>query len=83
MDLELNHDCKVWSPGQTKFLEAIRKGLTIADSNDAYSSTGMSPRRLFACGEPGAGKTEAVIGAAIAAAKNGAKVFIGARRGLW
>ena len=61
----------VRSPEQAAVIEAVSKGVAIDDPNaDAHS------RMLLVTGQPGAGKTEAVIACASAAAAKGERVLI-------
>ena len=62
---------RVWSDEQREVLEIAASGVAVDDANvDAHS------RLLFVSGKPGAGKTEAVIGCALAAAEKGERVLI-------
>ncbi len=61
----------VWSDEQQEVLNVVAKGVTVDDANvEAHS------RLLFVSGKPGAGKTEAFIGCALAAAAKGERVLI-------
>ena len=62
---------KVWSDEQKEVLDIVNKGIAVDDANvDAHG------RLLLVTGKPGAGKTEAVIGCAVAAAEKGERVLI-------
>ena len=61
----------VWSKEQAEMLEAVKQGVAVEDANVHANS-----RLLLVTGKPGAGKTEAVIGSAIAAAEAGERVLI-------
>ncbi|CAE8643932.1 unnamed protein product, partial [Polarella glacialis] len=60
-----------WSDQQAKVLEAVRKGVAVDDAN-----VNVHSRTLLVTGKPGAGKTEAVCGAAMEAASKGERVLI-------
>lgn len=60
-----------WSPQQAEALKIIREGRSIADANVDPMS-----RFLLITGEPGAGKTEVAIEAAVEAAEDGCNVQI-------
>ena len=70
---ELPH--RIWSIEQQSFLSAVEKGLSVSDANIS------GDRFLFLSGEPGSGKTEAIIYAAARAAQTGGKVLIGCPTG--
>ena len=72
---------RTWSQGQAKLLKLISEGVKVEDANAVYSQDAYS-RFIFASGEPGAGKSEAVVYAAWEAAKAGAHVFIGCPTGV-
>ena len=55
-----------WSAGQQAALSSIRAGVLTCDANARGGS-----RFLYLCGEPGSGKSEVIVQAAIEAAKNG------------
>ena len=62
---------QMWCDGQREVLGVVQKGVAVDDANvDAHS------RLLLVTGKPGSGKTEAVIGCAIAAAERGERVLI-------
>ncbi len=71
---------RTWSEGQKRLLQLISEGVKIDDAN-VYSDNPFS-RFIFASGEPGAGKSEAVVYAAYAAAQAGAHVLIGCPTGV-
>ena len=52
------------------------------DDANAVASAGIYDRMIFASGEPGAGKSEAVVDAAWEAAQSGSHVFIGCPTGV-
>ena len=70
-----------WSQEEPEGWSLIREGIKVDDANvgsvrDPYS------RFIFASGEPGAGKSEAVDYGAYEAARAGAHVFIGCPTGV-
>ena len=71
---------RIWSNGPQKLLHLIREGIKIDDAN-VYSDDPFS-RFIFASGEPGAGKSEAVVYAAYEAAERGAHVLVGCPTGV-
>jgi len=71
---------RTWSTGQSKLLQLMSDGIKIDDAN-VYSDDPFS-RFIFASGEPGAGKSEAVVYGAYAAAQAGAHVLIGCPTGV-
>ena len=81
---ELKHrdtmPARTWSKGQQTLLHLIREGIKIDDAN-VYSDDPFS-RFIFASGEPGAGKSEAVVYAAYEAAERGAHVLVGCPTGV-
>ncbi len=72
---------RAWSEGQAKLLKLIADGVRVDDANAVYTADPYS-RFIFASGEPGAGKSEAVVYAAYAAALAGAHVLIGCPTGV-
>ena len=60
-----------WSPEQAEVLNVIDRGVAVDDANVQVHS-----RMLLVTGKPGSGKTQAVCGAAIAAANRGNRVLI-------
>ena len=61
----------MWSDCQKEVPGIVSKGVAVDDANvDAHS------RLLLVSGKPGAGKTEAVIGCALAAAERGERVLV-------
>ena len=57
---------KAWSPQQREVIETVRKGVAVDDANvDVHS------RMILVTGQPGAGKTAAVIACATEAAAKG------------
>ena len=64
---------RTWSKGQEKLLTRIRESIKVDDANPTCHQDPYS-RFIFASGEPGAGKSEAVVYAAWEAAKAGANV---------
>ena len=71
-----------WSAEQAEFLAAVEQGVGAADANvdaagvRAGEASCVNSRLLFVTGKPGAGKTEAVCGAAMAAASKCERVLI-------
>ena len=61
-----------WSPEQAQVLKSIADLLAVSDANDVLESN----RMLFVSGEPGSGKSEVLVHAAVRAAKDGCYVLI-------
>ena len=61
---------RTWSPEQQEALDTIRRGIEKVDANDEQQN------RLFLKGEPGCGKSEVIIHAAVRAALDGYRVLI-------
>ena len=59
-----------WSEGQAQALETIRQGLLRSDANNDKQ------RYLYLSGEPGAGKSEVLVHAAVRAAEEGHRVMV-------
>ena len=70
-----------WSAGQAKLLQLVRDGISIDDAN-VLSAASVLSRFIYVKGEPGAGKSEAIVYAAAEAAKRGAHVLIGCPLGV-
>ena len=62
---------RVWSSEQQRALDAIRDGTTVADVAESEGD-----RYLFVSGEPGSGKSEVLVHAAVAAANVGCNVLV-------
>jgi len=65
-------ESRQWSPEQKQAMDAIEDGVGISDANVAR----RAERRLFISGEPGSGKSEVLIHAAVRAANAGLYVLI-------
>ena len=61
-----------WSAGQQEAMDRIRAGLRVADANAMLGAS----RWLYLSGEPGAGKSEVIVHAAVEAATAGYHVLI-------
>ena len=61
-----------WSPGQQEAMDAIRAALRVSDANAVKTAL----RHLNLCGEPGAGKSEVIVHAAVEAATDGYNVLV-------
>ena len=72
---------RTWSDGQGKLLKLMADSLQVDDANVSLCGDPLS-RFVFASGEPGAGKSEAVVYAAHAAAEAGNNVLIGCPTGV-
>ena len=70
-----------WSIGQGKLLQLLRDGLSIDDANELHCTSVFS-RYIYVSGEPGSGKSEAIVYAAAEAARRGAHVLIGCPLGV-
>ena len=74
---------RIWSRGQAQLLKLIADSLQVEDANATFQSNETPfSRFIFASGEPGAGKSEAVVYAAYAAAEAGNNVLIGCPTGV-
>ena len=62
---------RTWSKEQTEVIELVENGVAVDDAN-----VDVHGRMLLVTGQPGAGKTEAVVGCAVAVAAKGEKVLI-------
>ena len=69
---------RVWSEDQAEVFGTVSRGVAVADADVPLDAEGreVHPRMLLVTGEPGAGKTEAVIGCAVAAAEKGERVLL-------
>ena len=73
---------RTWSCGQAALLKLISDSLVVDDANLQSCNMNVFSRFIFASGEPGAGKSEAVVYAAYAAAEAGNNVLIGCPTGV-
>ena len=70
-----------WSPGQQLLIDTMEQMVTISDANDHHVASPLS-RMIHVDGEPGNGKTEAIIYGSNAISQKHGKVLIGCPTGI-